>query len=724
MFERLEEELQFGETETFSSQAAKSLDTTPRTTSTSRRDKHFPDQRKMEDNWELYRDFGLVRASIRGFASEVISPGYYVDAESEKVREDLEDWLENCSIISGEHDKDFRELGKKSTIQREVRGTALIEKVPSKDGNLYGFKMINPEKVRAYTKPGQAILLEPDEDIEKLGEENEDFAVDDVKTTANGDIAAYVQWDASLSTVTSNKTEIPFTKDQIIKLTRDEDVGEIFGNSRLESVKARAESLLEKMENNDDAIRATAHPFWLFKMGGEDDPWTEEEIKEFMKHHDGDEFSPGMKQAVQGNVDIDTISGDVAEIQDFLEFDVNMIMSEMPIPKYALGAFEEDVNQFVSRSQETELRKQVREARQELESEFTPVLKEKAKELGHSEEDVNRLKIGIPPEERRLDENGNPRMDSEGDFEPAADAERPNDEADPRGDPARPSTGNDPETDMTRPPASTEMDEFSEHGAWVSNEFEELSRLTEQFLMEVRDSSLLELERHDRLLEGDNGGFRESKAKKVERLIETQVSRAAESFDFETAPMEVFESVVADENAEYVDSGQGLVGRSFSVDREAVRNYAGNYRNSVEDFAEEFAKEVRREFRRSYNRGEDVDVAVERIREDYNNDALSQRASIISMMEVHGARQASRLEIFEDEEEIVGYRIVNDNPHTELTRSVDGIEVYFDEGDYVGQVEAQLNTNLLPQRFTPPPVVPPYRMGDSSYIQPIYKGEV
>lgn len=410
---------------------ARSVDNRLSRTVTSRDvDKHLPEEKNIDRYWKLFKHVPLIRQPIRSFAQEVVAPGYYIDAETEKAREDLEEWLENSAIISGESDKNFGQLIKKVTVQREVKGTAFIEKVyeAGNSDSLYGFKLIPTETMRAYTYPGQSLLLEPDANVDD--EEEGNLWGDDIYETDEGEVAAYVQFNSDVGRA-NERSYIAFVKDDIIKLERDADTGEIFGNSRLMAVEDRLESLLKKLEDNDKAIESLAHPFQLFRFGDEDDPWSPEEISGFMNNHKQDDFEPGMKQGVQGNVSIDTVSGEVAPIEEFLQFDVNWIISEMPLPKYALGGFEEDVNQFVSRSQESRVERQIKEAREEIVEEWNPVIQEKAEELGHGDA-FNELVIGSPPEEFDPKEL---REQDEGDGNSGASG-----------------------TDFTRPPASSEED--------------------------------------------------------------------------------------------------------------------------------------------------------------------------------------------------------------------------------------------------------------------------
>lgn len=411
-------------------------------------DKHYPERAKIQDYWELYKEIPIIRQPIRSFASEVVSPGYYIDAENEELKQDIEEWLSSSAIVDGEIDKDFSLLLKKATIQREVKGTALSEKVQDEDGGLYGFKLMRPETVRAFTKPGQTVLLPPDYDIEEHKEENDLFdrllSEQTFYTTEEGEVAAFVQVDDAITGM-EDGYYIPFTRNDVIKLTRDADVGEVFGESRLTAVEDRLQALLKKLRDNDKAIESLAHPFQLFQFGSEDDPWEPSEIQAFMNQHSQDEFEPGMKQGVQGDMSIETVSGEVAPIEEFLDFDINWIISEMPMPRYALGGFESEVNQFVSRSQETRLENQIEEARKEIENEWTPVIEQKVEEMDYDVEEFNGFHIGEDPAELNLVESNK----EEGDNIP--DGNNSNEENVGEGG-----------TDFERPPASTEDDRIDE----------------------------------------------------------------------------------------------------------------------------------------------------------------------------------------------------------------------------------------------------------------------
>jgi len=203
---------------------------------------------------------------------------------------------------------------------------------------------------------------------------------------------------------------------------------------------------MKKLDDNDKAIESVAHPSLVYQLGTDENPFEPQKVRAFAEAHEQENYEPGLKQFVQGNIDIDEITGDVADIVEYLNWDLDYIIADMPMPKYSLGGFESDVNQFVSRSQSARLERSLKDARQEIEDEWTPVLKEKAEELKYDPEDVNALVISEDPSELSLvpeDGEGLPENDEGNANTPSGN----NSDEENRG----PAGEND-----TRPPASTE----------------------------------------------------------------------------------------------------------------------------------------------------------------------------------------------------------------------------------------------------------------------------
>jgi len=174
--------------------------------------------------------------------------------------------LSQSAIVDCDINCDFRRLIKKAEIQREVKGTAIVEKVPDEEGGIYGFKLIAPEEIRALTLPGQSVLVPPDADFEDP--DKGVYQNDEKYTTDDGEAAAYVQLTNTISRYSGqDRGYVPFTRDQIIKLTRDANTGDVFGTARLKSVEDRLESLLKKLRDNDKAIESTARSGRYFCRG-------------------------------------------------------------------------------------------------------------------------------------------------------------------------------------------------------------------------------------------------------------------------------------------------------------------------------------------------------------------------------------------------------------------------------------------------------------------------
>lgn len=219
------------------------------------------------------------------------------------------------------------------------------------------------------------------------------------------ELAAFVQYDDELDDWWNNTSsgiggdrdeedeeEVGFALDEITLLTHGRETGTVFGISAIAPVKERAEAMIDKYENIDQAVKTMAYPHRAVFFGDEsgDYPWDyETEIEPAMREWEPGNFEPGQSEGLPSDVNIEEYGGEVPkELGDLIQNDVNAIMAAMPVPKYELGAFEMDINQFVSRSQENKHNLAIRNARRRLESEITPLLKQKAEDMGLDSEGV------------------------------------------------------------------------------------------------------------------------------------------------------------------------------------------------------------------------------------------------------------------------------------------------------------------------------------------------
>lgn len=713
---------------------------------------------EMRKYWRQFETTPVLRKPITSFASRVTEPGYFIETtelEKEEV-EQLGEWLDQAAILEGQPGRDFRLLAKKAIVQREVRGTALVEVAPDRaDGDrIAGLKLINPETMEAVTRPNQSILMAP-EDLDRF---------ESAPVAESGGAAAWLQdiletdqthFGTPVSdTDAGDDSKIGFRRDEIIPLTRDADVGEVFGTSRIEAVSDRVDGIKQKLADNDEAIASKAYPLWLFMFGTEEEPWDSKDINQFMKAHEMENFHPGMKQGVRGDVSVETISGEVADIAEYLQFDLRWIMSAMPMPMFVLGSFESaSVGQVSGIAQQQDVNRQIKEARRELEEEFTPVLREVAVQQGISEEaakDIT-LKFGKPGE-TDLDIDRNEQViryisgsqggqTQEGGQQPPREAQ-PNVEGDQRNNQQKddgiitkgetPSTIDNPTPDQ--PIAGVDEDanpyvdykkgeaqQSSEglYNVWeTSRSAEELSdddsraeiqQIVDQVFRNARDRTLDKLEQR-------YAGTPKYAVAEFENVANRELNQAVR----EAAVSRTSKNIFDDELTKVVEDLGGETNR-FTSNRN-TRFFAQNVENAVRDAAEEMLRKARVQIRRAVANNESWAEARRRVEQDFNDDYLADRASLIAQMEMKNAVESTKLSEFEQADDIVGFRVRNDNPSTPLTEKMNGTEVLFDEVDDVKEAYPGVS-NEAHKGFDPLPRVPPFHFNDTTSLEPIFGDE-
>lgn len=710
----------------------------------------------MRKYWRQFETTPIIRKPITSFAQRVTEPGYYIEAtglEEEDVQ-DLGKWLDGCGIIEGLPGKDFRLLARKSVVQREVRGTALIEKAPHKTDSdrIAGLKLINPEPMEAVTRPHQSILMEPD-DIEKYDDApkaGEDKAAAWLQDTLETDQTTFGRIAERGYTNEEGDQKIGFTRDQIIPLTRDADVGEIFGTSRLEAVSPRIEGLKQKLKDNDEAIKSKAYPLWLFLFGNEERPWDSDKINQFMSSHEMENFNPGMKQGVRGDVDVKTVSGEVAEIAEYLEFDIQWIMAAMPMPMFVLGSFGQTLAgaQFQGQAQQRIVERQIEEARRELEEEFTPVVREIAEQKGIDEETVKSIKLrfGKPsapdpdisrseqviryvsdaqggqtrtPEDRQRarrrqkqqqlpsdqPQTGAPKKDSPEAIEPESD-----------------DSGAPPSDGEQLPPESDSSDSMSvwdaqsantmatlQRGEIAQNSIESLSSKVSNVLVNTRDNVLRNVAREYQ----SNPSLATGEYERIaNRKIETELN----SVGVKEEARSILKDKISEISNEY-GSGESRFAQSQNVSF-----FTQNVVNSVRDAAEQMMRRARVHIRNGASANEQWQDVEARIVEEWNTARLNERAEMVAYMSLKKAVETTKLQQFEQNNEIIGVRVSNPDASTPITESLAGAEAYFNEGESVDeQLASQADRNAMRDGFEPLPRVPPYHFNDTTTLEPIYR---
>lgn len=711
---------------------------------------------EMRKYWRQYETTPIVRKPISSFASQVTEPGYYIETtelEEEEV-EQIGEWLNKCSILEGQPGQDFRLLAKKATIQREVRGTALIEKAPDKndDEKIAGLKLINPETMEAVTRPTQNILMAPD-DLEDYPE---------APKAESGGAAAWLQdtletdewqWGTPVGEDVDdagNDDKIGFRRDEIIPLTRDADVGEVFGTSRIEAVSDRIDGIKQKLADNDEAIASKAYPLWLFMFGTPEEPWDSDDINQFMSAHEVENFHPGMKQGVRGDVNVETISGEVADIAEYLDFDLRWIMSTMPMPMFSLGSFSTaSTGQVAGIAQQQDVNRQIKEARRELEEEFTPVIRRVAQQKGIDEErakDIS-LKFGKPGEPEFDDYSRNEQViryisGSEGGQTQKGNTQPQKEEKDDgiitKGE--TPTSVDNPTPDQHIAGTDTDGNPYvdiktgerkeSEQntgrsrnerwaGVWgtsrsadsLSDEESEQSKIAEiaeQVFRNARDRTLDSVEErygttpNYAVAEFENIANRELNQAVREANVSTEARSAIK------AELEMIDEYAAQTRP--FGSGQN------------VRFYSQNVENAIRDATEEMLRRTRLQVRNGVVSGDSWAEVRQRVEQDYNDAYLRERANLIAHMEMKNAVESTKLQEFERNDDIIGVRVVNENPSTKLTTALAGTEVMFEEDEDVAAVLRDKSEGTQ-QGFDPLPRTPPFHYNDTTTLEPIYEDD-
>jgi len=692
--------------------------------------------------WRQFETTPIIREPITSYAREVIQPGYRVespDLDEEQLKK-LVNWLRSSAIISGLTDENMSELIKKAVVQIEVKGTVFIEKVYAKEDSekLLGFKFIPAETMEINKRPNQNMVLQP-------GDEKE---FDDVPTTEDGVAAAYTQTRPSRSAyggggAGSGSEEINFTKDEVLKITRDEDTGEALGTSRLESVSQRIEGLKKKLRDNDEAISSKAYPLWLFMFGSEEAPWDRNDIDSFMQAHEMDNFHPGMKQGVRGDVDVETISGEVADIAEYLEFDLNWILSAMPKAKYTLGAYEASINQFVTQSQERDTQRQIEERRREFESKLSPVVQQKAEQMfGLSEEEARnlRFRVGAPEEDEMPQQQnvnviryvgGDTKTGGQNDQNPQG---RQNDQ-NPQGNQQ---TGDDGEGDNVASEQARQLweaelshDHDTEELAdprfvSTSDEESDLSNVLQDTFMEFRENVLSEVERrYQGSPQSALAGFSDLANSEVETTLRQQETQQKSNA--------VMEAVVA-------KTVETLGQRNQEVDmdvtfgfrhRQQAENYGQNVTQSTRDALHEFGRRMRGHLERGVGNGESFDTIIQRIRNDFNDAELSERSDLISRMQIQNSIENTKLNEFSMNDDVVAVRPINicGPETTRLCENLAGCGVHQEaiarlDEDLSEQWQDQVPDALMFKGFAPMPAAPPWHFNCRTELVPITEEEL
>jgi len=374
---------------------------------------------------EYYRN-PLVRVPVQNFAADVTEPGVSVavslpdgdadvptveyDGRDQPLDEALSAWASNSFIDGFKFDGDFADLLEEVVKDRRGRrGTAIVEHAyddPRERERLLGLKPLKTETVTAYTREGKAIVLRPDDDPGSFDtvavRDYGDAVRDEAPTTPAGKTAAIAQFDDVFGA--EEREEIPFALDDVTISPHDADTGELFGRPDSAPVIERARALRKKLRYVDQSVVNTAFGNIIATVETQD----EEVVKNVRDNLDvnvkdrGEDVDPETVSATNAPVDVTEVEGQVPDVVDVVQQEIEYILSAMPTPLYRVG-FAGDINRDVTAEQGEDYRDAVKRERRRLEADFGDILERKARELlhgdAHADEPVKaNVELRIRPE--------------------------------------------------------------------------------------------------------------------------------------------------------------------------------------------------------------------------------------------------------------------------------------------------------------------------------------
>lgn len=362
------------------------------------------------DHDDYYEETEFPRAALRIFALVVTEPGYHIGATTERetgetddnddpitetvtdeeMQSALREWASQCAIDACEPGNDLSVLLKHAPILRYSKGTAFLEKVGTNDDPdaLAALAYHKPETFVQYKQANKSLLVQPDDNV---GEDH--------PRTPDGKAAAYVQYDDALSSYDDDS--IAFAADDLVKLTFDAANGSAWGTPIWRACGDRIDALDQKWTDRDVSIRMHGHPHRIYHS----ENWSMDEASEYATQHKEGEVSAGPDVSdhsndrdgyamsfvgrtdfVSDDINVQTEQGDVADIDDAVQDDIEAIFSVLPVAKVKV-AYSAQANQYSLDILDAQDSRLVDEERQSLNRTFKPLIEEKADELAGGEYD-------------------------------------------------------------------------------------------------------------------------------------------------------------------------------------------------------------------------------------------------------------------------------------------------------------------------------------------------
>jgi len=179
-------------------------------------------------------------------------------------------------------------------------------------------------------------------------------------------------------------------------------------------------------------------------------------------------------------------------------------------------------------------------------------------------------------------------------------------------------------------------------------------------------------------------------------------------------------SAMESELYEIYDEYTDITGSKYTTNLNSSQ-YASNVEMAARDALDEMMRRIRTQIRRGIESNDTFENMQMRVLETYTDASLRTRAELIAQMEVHRARETTKLQEFERDPSVTGVRVMNDDAHTPLCKSLASHEAYFEAGDIREQLSSNTADEYMHDGFSPLPVTPPYHFNCGTRLEPIYE---
>jgi hypothetical protein len=342
----------------------------------------------------------LLSAPIDQAVADALSDGWRITADDDRTEQFLTQWAEQCAIVAGEPNRDLGALLDLWGKVWYIYGEPITENVPARErpDAVAALKMVPPSTISYHTRPGSSMLLQPgDTDLTTT-------------LTESGDAAAYTQYDREADETWTDGAgqrlaERRLSFDDLTTASRNPDVGAVTGTSAIEAVSEQVETLKETLRNDAQAIESAA---WGQYFAGFEPLVVDkgQDGVEIIEHEDGKQqdflknletIEPGGVVTHDGQINIQNMPGEVADIHDRFTYLTKYIMTAMPAPQFTTP-YSDNLNRDIAEEKNQLYQRKIDALQDTITTTFEPIFHRVAEQHAYPTEGIE-LSLEAPADD-------------------------------------------------------------------------------------------------------------------------------------------------------------------------------------------------------------------------------------------------------------------------------------------------------------------------------------